>query len=233
MSRFLTYNLWHGLSPASPLAFAALEPKGRRDLREAEQIRLFQELKPDLCFFQEVNPVFPRVQTLTRQTGMSAVLQPDLVGLKLFGLGLPVNLHSGLVILAAKSLGLKKLAGVSLSRPGTHWVHNWGSWQLKEERFALFAEAMLPNWGRVLIVNTHLHHGLEATPDFESKLQKIAKELDVDEQIIDELHARLSKGSARRLQELGLDLTPSISSGRAGEEGEEYKVIYPIGGEKK
>jgi hypothetical protein len=38
---------------------------------------------------------------------------------------------------------------------------------------------------------------------------------------------------SRRLQELGLDLTPSISAGRAGEEGDEYKVIYPIGGEKK
>ena len=48
----------------------------------------------------------------------------------------------------------------------------------------------------------------------------------------DEAEAKRS-ACTRRLQELGLDLTPSISSGRAGEEGDEYEVIYPIGGEKK
>jgi len=37
----------------------------------------------------------------------------------------------------------------------------------------------------------------------------------------------------RRLQELGLELTQSISASRAGQEGDEYKVLYPIGGERK
>lgn len=36
-----------------------------------------------------------------------------------------------------------------------------------------------------------------------------------------------------RLQELGLELAPSISASRAGEEGDEYKIVYPIGGDKK
>ncbi len=196
--RFLTYNLWHGLSPASPVAFEPLEPTGRRVLREAEQIRLLQELQPDVCFFQECNPVHRRVAEFIHQLNRAAAIQPDLVGLKLFGVGLPLNLNSGLVILATHSVGLKKITGVSLSRPGTHWVQNWGSWQLKEERFALFAEAMLPKWGRVLLVNTHLHHGLESTPNFEARL----KDMDLDEQIVDEIHARLAKGIDRRAAEL-------------------------------
>lgn len=195
-------NLWHGLSPASPVAFEALEPLERRRLREQLQVDLLRELKPDVCFLQEVNPGPARAAALAAELELSSALQPDLVGLKLFGLGLPINLNSGLVILSQSSFGLKKIKGVSLSRPGTNWVQSWGSWQLKEERFALFCEAMLPKWGRVLLVNTHLHHGLESTPDFVARLNHLAKELELDENVVAEIHQRLEMGSARRAQEL-------------------------------
>ncbi|MGP0018262.1 MAG: hypothetical protein ACLPHP_06815 [Candidatus Sulfotelmatobacter sp.] len=36
-----------------------------------------------------------------------------------------------------------------------------------------------------------------------------------------------------RLKELGLELSLSISDSRAGEQGDEYKVIYPLGSERK
>jgi hypothetical protein len=49
---------------------------------------------------------------------------------------------------------------------------------------------------------------------------------------VEEADARRS-ACTRGLQELGLELTQSISASRAGEEGDEYKVLYPIGGEKK
>ena len=38
---------------------------------------------------------------------------------------------------------------------------------------------------------------------------------------------------AAKLQELGLELAPSISSSRAGEAGDEYYVTYPLEGETK
>jgi endonuclease/exonuclease/phosphatase family metal-dependent hydrolase len=202
--RVLTFNLWHGLSPSSPVAFEALEPTGRRALRQEQQVRLLRELKPDICFFQEVNPIGARASELGDALRMDTAFQPDLVGLKLFGVGLPLNLNSGLLTLADHSYGLRKLAGVSLSRPGTHLVHSWGSWQLKEERFALFAETMLPNWGRVLLINTHLHHGLEATPEFLADLEKLADEMDLSPAVVSEIHRRLEKGSERRAQELGV-----------------------------
>jgi endonuclease/exonuclease/phosphatase family metal-dependent hydrolase len=202
--RFLSYNLWHGLTPSSPVAFESLEPHGRRLLREQAQVDLLKSLKPDVCFFQEVNPAASRAANLAKELNMSFAYQSDLVGLKFFGIGLPLNLNSGLVILAAKSFCLKKLEGTSLSRPGTHFVHGWGSWQLKEERFALFTEAMLPKWGRVLLVNTHLHHGLEATPAFLEDLDKLAKELEISEGIVAEIKNRLTLGSERRVRELSV-----------------------------
>jgi endonuclease/exonuclease/phosphatase family metal-dependent hydrolase len=202
--RALTYNLWHGLAPTSPVVFEALEPEGRRQLREALQLELLRELKPDLAFFQEVNPVSRRAPLLAQAAGAEFCYQPDLVGLKLLGLGLPLNLNSGLMIAVNQKYGLKKVEGVSLSRPGTHYVHSWGSWQLKEERFALFCETLLPDWGRVLLINTHLHHGLEATAEFEQGLQKIVKQLDLSESIEAEIHSRMRKGSERRDFELGV-----------------------------
>jgi len=200
--RFLTFNLWHGLTPSSPVAFEALEPSGRRSLRQDLQIALLRELKPDICCFQEVNPVGSRAPVMSDALHMDYAYQPDLVGLKLFGVGLPLNLNSGLLTLAGHSYGLRKVEGVSLSRPGSHLVHGWGSWQLKEERFALFSETMLPNWGRVLIVNTHLHHGLEATPAFLEELDKLAEEMELSPSVVSEVKARLDKGSERRSAEL-------------------------------
>jgi endonuclease/exonuclease/phosphatase family metal-dependent hydrolase len=200
--RFLTFNLWHGLSPTNPVAFEALEPTARRKMREDLQERLFTELKPDIAFFQEVNPVAARVRRLTSVLGTEAVFQPDLVGLKLFGVGLPLNLNSGLVIMGASRWGVRRLEAVSLSRPGLNLVRPWGSWQVKEERFALFAETMLPEWGRVLLIDTHLHHGLESTEGLMREVDGLAKELDLSESMISELKDRLVRGNQRRAQEM-------------------------------
>lgn len=200
--RLITYNLWHGLSPSTPVAFEALEPVARRELRENLQINVLRELKPDICFFQEMNPAPERAPLVADALGMEFAIQPDLVGLKLFGVGLPLNLNSGLVIMTAKEWGLRKVAGVSLDRPGTNLVHSWGSWQLKEERFALFCETMLPGWGRVLMVDTHLHHGLESTPELVSNLEKLSGELNFSDNVIVELKDRLAQGNLRRTLEI-------------------------------
>ena len=200
--RFLTFNLWHGLSPSGLVAFEALEPTARRELREKQQVDLLRELKPDFCFFQEVNPIGARAAALSDVLQMKNVFQPDLVGTKLFGFGLPLNLNSGLLILAAQKWGLQKVGALSLSRPGFNWVRSWASWQLKEERFALFAETLLPQWGRVLLIDTHIHHGLESTPDFIEKIEKLAADLELPASMITELRARLALGNARREHEI-------------------------------
>lgn len=199
--RLLTFNLWHGLSPKGPLAFEALEPDGRRHLRERLQVEVLKKLNPDICLFQEVNPVVPRVGQLARALGMSAEYQPDLVGTKLFGAGFPLNLNSGLAILSQQNLGLRWVNALSLSRPGVRLVRNWASWQLREERFAVFCETLIPNWGRVLLVNTHLHHGLENTPEFMNKIHDLADELALSPSMMADLKERVVRGDQRRKNE--------------------------------
>lgn len=202
--RFLTFNLWHGLSPSSLFAFEALEPSMRRALRERQQIELIRQLAPDFCFFQEVNPAVSRSVQFERELGLNGTYQLDLVGLKVLGLGVPFNLNSGLYIGALKKWGLKRLEGLSLTRPGFNWARKFASWQLKEERFALLAETLLPQWGRVLLVNTHIHHGLEITDDFNEKLEKMIKEFDMPVSMVSELRSRLAKGDQRRQAEIAV-----------------------------
>ncbi|MGE0528667.1 MAG: endonuclease/exonuclease/phosphatase family protein [Bdellovibrionales bacterium] len=202
--RFLTFNLWHGLSPATPMAFEALEPGGRRALRERLQMHTLRDIAADICFLQEANPVTARARELGLALHMETRLQPDLVGVKLLGLGFPLNLNSGLVIAAQRKWGMRRISAVSLSRPGLRLVHSWGSWQLAEERFALLCEALLPGWGRVLLVNTHFHHGLEETPALAKELDTLVEELELPASTVSELKERLQRGNQRREQELSV-----------------------------
>ncbi len=202
--RVLSFNLWHGLSPSSPLAFEALEPDARRNLREQLQVEVVKGCNPDFCFFQEVNPVPTRGPQLRDQLGMEGQFQGDLVGLKVLGVGLPFNLHSGLAVLATKKFGLKKVSSLSLSRPNFNWVRMWASWQLKEERFALFCETMVPGIGKVLLINTHLHHGMEVTPEFEAAIDKMVETFELNSSFVSELKGRLRSGDERRRSEIAV-----------------------------
>lgn len=202
--RFLTFNLWHGLAPSSPVAFEALEPVERRKLREQLQLKTISEISPDVAFFQEANPAVKRAEAFAGVLDGHAEFQPDLVGLKLFGVGFPFNLNSGLVTVAKKKWGLRRVESISLSRPGMNLVHQWGSWQLREERFALFTEALLPGWGKVLFVNTHFHHGLEKTEKLREEFELLAEELKLSASFVSELKQRLAKGNQRRAQEVSV-----------------------------
>jgi endonuclease/exonuclease/phosphatase family metal-dependent hydrolase len=100
---------------------------------------------------------------------MKAVSQSDLCGIKIWGKGVPANLSSGLAILAKDEL--RKLEGLRLSGSRWSFATSHFSFQLAETRYALLAELKNSTMGRLLVVNTHLHHGLEPSPTLVEKLQ--------------------------------------------------------------
>ncbi len=168
--KVLTYNCWHALTAKNLIEFRDLEPEGRRLERYKIQIQNFQKLDPDILFLQEVSPMHERVESFEK-LGYEVAYQVDQSGLKLFGLGLPSNLSTGLAILTKPELKLKKLFGHKLSgNPGFTGIHF--SLQFTENRYALFAAAEHPQWGNILLVNTHLHHGTENTPVIEKMLDE-------------------------------------------------------------
>ncbi len=199
--RILSYNLWHGLSPTSLVLFKELEPRTRRELREIAQCELIRSLKPDFSFFQEVNPVATRAPKLRAYIEGQVEFHPDLVGAKFLGVGVPINLNSGQAILSGRKWPLKGLGAFSLDSDRSGFVSKMASWQVREQRYALFAESIFPGVGRVLLVNTHLHHGLEDTLELRLELEALIKELGLSENVHDELILRLQKGNERRLRE--------------------------------
>ena len=81
-------------------------------------------------------------------------------------------------------------------------MHRWASVQLKEERFALFCETVRPGIGRILLVNTHLHHGLESNEAFSERLAAAMEELGLSTSARSELRDRMLAGNERRHREM-------------------------------
>jgi endonuclease/exonuclease/phosphatase family metal-dependent hydrolase len=199
--KILTMNLWHGLSPSNLLWFEALEPVPRKELREKIQLDLIKKIDPDIAYFQEMNPITTKFNHFCLELGRHGGFQPDLVGLKVLGVGLPVNLFSGLSVLAKPSWPLKVVSALRLSGHNS-FVSRWASFQLKEERYALFCETMRPNVGKILLVNSHLHHGLEATEEFVENFSKAMDDLKLSPTLRSEIRDRLMAGNERRAKEM-------------------------------
>lgn len=200
--KILTYNLWHGLTPSSAISMEHLEPEARRRTRLMMQLRLLSELDFDLGLFQEVNPLLERVSQIERETGLHGCFQSDLVGVKVLGVGIPNTLNSGLFTAAKDQYQLRRVKGIKLSGAGRSFVSPWLSFQLKEERYALFSEFIHSQWGRVLVVNAHLHHGLELTEGLTQELKAAVVEYGLSSSVESELFERLHKGNERRLKEM-------------------------------
>lgn len=179
-----------------------LEPEARRRARFRLQLQTLRSTEFDLGLFQEVNPLLERVSQIESEVGMTGTFQSDLVGVKVLGMGLPNHLNSGLLTLAADRYQLRRVKGVKLSGPPRSFVSPWLSFQLQEGRYALLSEFIHPDWGRVLVANTHLHHGLELTESLEEELRRRAAELGLSSSVEKELLDRLRRGNQRRLREI-------------------------------
>ena len=217
----LNYNIWHGLNPTSALRFDEFETRERREARLAGFLEQARALDPDIIFLQEVNPAPDRSKGIARALGYDRVFLVDNAGIKIGSLGLPTNLRSGLAILAKKDLGLKKLGGRKLSG-SLGSCSRFFSFQYNEFRY-LLAAAVTVQGRRVLLLNTHLHHGLEVTPEIEQALDDLVAGGQVTRERADEVIAVTNRASERRSGELaravafaeglGLGNTPALFAG--------------------
>jgi endonuclease/exonuclease/phosphatase family metal-dependent hydrolase len=207
--RVLTYNAWHGLNGTGILRHGELEQPERRRGRLDRQLLQLRKLAPDLAFLQEVNPLSVRLRHLTRELSMSGVGQSDLCGMKLGGIGIPSNLRSGLAILSKTDV--KKLFGLRLSGPRFSFAALNFSFQTAETRYALLAETRHPQFGRLLLINAHLHHGSEPGPALINTLQQMADQKVISAQQRDQIIAEMEHAGARRLDE-GRRLLAQIAS---------------------
>lgn len=196
----VTYNLWHGLNPVGVARFKEYETQAQREARLQGFLLQARTLDPDVLFLQEVNPVLGKAKRIARELGYDHVTQVANAGLKIGPWGPPGNLRSGLAILAKKDLRLKKLRGRKLSG-GDGFCSPLLSLQLSEFRYALAAQIQV-NGRPILLMNTHLHHGLEVTPEIRQAMDRLVEQGKVTRARADEIITITQQASTRRRSEL-------------------------------
>ena len=217
----LTYNLWHGLNPTIGLNLGEFEDPARRELRLRGFLNQARALDPDIVFLQEVNPAPELSRRIGRELGYDHTSQIDNGGIRVGAIGVPANLRSGLAILAKRGLGLRSLGGRKLSGP-------WGfcssvvCFQTGELRFALAAEVTVKGQ-RLLLVNTHLHHGPALTQEAADALAGLVHEGKITPERAGEIAVTIGQASKRRSREIseaiafagecGADRKPTILAG--------------------
>ncbi len=198
--KVLNYNCWHALTAKNLIQFRELEPVGRKHQRYQLQLDYLKKLNADIVFLQEVSPIEDRLSDF-EALGYDACLQVDQSGVKVFGIGLPENLSTGLVILAKPEFNMKKLFGQKLSGgPGFAGVDF--SFHFSENRYALFAESSHAKFGRTLFVCTHLHHGTENSPFIEDKLKAALAEGILNDEEYEISKSEIKAADQRRKNEL-------------------------------
>lgn len=167
------------------------------------QLDDLSELKPDICFLQEVNPLQERTKKFRKVTGLKSSVQPDLYGLKLLGFGPPFNLQNGLSILFPSTAKLIASKGFRLSGRPFSYASEAISLQLGESRHGFYVDVELESGHRLLLVTLHLHHGVEFTAEFQQRLSEIFEETqDVDLSAKNQFYLDMQAADLRREQEL-------------------------------
>ncbi|MCZ7583842.1 MAG: endonuclease/exonuclease/phosphatase family protein [Deltaproteobacteria bacterium] len=235
--KVLTYNVWHGLNPTGLIRFSEYETAEERDTRYRHFLDQVRRLDPDVLLLQETNPAPVFTARLARDLGYDRVFSLDNGGLRVGSVGLPTNLRSGLAILARKDLRMEDRDKRKLSGP-PGFTNRWLCFQLAEFRYGLAAKIHAGN-REILILNTHLHHGIVLSDKLRRVIDGMVEEGVITRDRADEIAAALAESTARRLTEIdtlmnfadehGARTTPVIMGGDFNAEPETQEIQTVLG----
>jgi endonuclease/exonuclease/phosphatase family metal-dependent hydrolase len=200
--KLLTFNCWHGLSGPGLVTMKELESSSARAAREHRQLQELAGERADVYFLQELNPLMLRLPRLVQALGGThkGIVQHDLTGVKILGLGFPTNLNSGLGIVAPSQSDLVKRDGIKLSG-SDGFTSSVVSVEIAESRYALVGEVHFAN-KKVLLINAHLHHGLPLNLESLNKLDRFATQGTITEEQRTQIVEHLQASENRRRSEV-------------------------------
>jgi len=207
--KIATFNVWHGLAGSGVLRFREFEPEARREDRFRATLRILSGLDPDILLLQELNPVSHRGHELTQVLGGHFDGRVDQGGLKLFSRGLPSNLATGLGLIirgkvrpAREREDFDRMPREVCLSGGFGFSGERMSFHLDERRYAQLRSVRHESFGRLLIVNVHLHHGFERFPDLVALLGQAVEAGKIAISDVERLGEALDHARARRLSEI-------------------------------
>ena len=197
----INYNLWHGLGQGI-FKRKEIDPPNHKKQRFQTQLKELEEARPDILFLQELNPVSSLSKKIAQKLGMFGIYHVTNCGTSVLGLGIPTNLSMGIAILVRPPFQIKKIKGFKLSGPFGFCHNPLFTFQYDEFRYGLFAMASHPDYGSMLLVNTHFHHGVEWSPQVREKLNTWeSNEVLTSAQRV-EIEETIDDSNLRRMQEL-------------------------------
>ncbi|MBN1534368.1 MAG: endonuclease/exonuclease/phosphatase family protein [Spirochaetes bacterium] len=165
--RIVSYNVWHGIDGNGTLRMGEYESQKARSARFRHLVSGLKALRPDVLGIQEANRLPSFAERLACQLGYGTVWKIGNSGVRVFGLGIPVNFSEGIAVLARKGYGVEYLGARRLSGGGIQ--RDYLSAHLSEVRNAMAARVSID--GKPLIVfNTHTHFCLIMNADTKRKL---------------------------------------------------------------
>lgn len=207
--KIATFNVWHGLAGRGVVNFREFEKPSVREERFQSGLKCLLQLDPDISLFQELNPVSIQGREIVRVLGGTFHGRVDQSGLKFLNRGFPKNLATGLGLLLRRRVRPSRQRDDLVDVPpfvrvsGSRGFSGESlSFHLDEQRYAQFQSVQHETFGRLLIVNTHLHHGFERFPPLMKLLAASVADGRVARVDFDRLLPALDQARDRRLAEV-------------------------------
>jgi endonuclease/exonuclease/phosphatase family metal-dependent hydrolase len=223
----LTFNVWHGLRSGESKTRFPGEDEERKGQRFAWQIRLIQELDPDILFLQEVNPNQREARTYAQALDYDEIHKVTSCGIHLPPIKIPSNVNDGLAILARPGLNLRREHTKRLS--GDAVCTATVGFQTKESRYALLGEINVEG-SPILLATTHLSSPPYLPPGFEEELERLTADGVLTEEQHGEIVDKLERKRERNLDETR-NLLREIDKHRGKLSNEGHHVAVILGGD--
>lgn len=116
--KIFTLNVWSGFRYNGLLKLEEYETPEERERRYEGLCSEIRSLDPDVIFLNEVNPMFKYAKRISKELGYDWIGHMGVAGVRAFGVGFPVNLREGDIILAKKELKLQYCSSRHLGGKG-------------------------------------------------------------------------------------------------------------------
>lgn len=116
--KIFTLNVWSGFRYNGLLKLEEYETPEERERRYEGLCREIKSLAPDVIFLNEVNPMFKYAKRISKELGYDWIGHMGVAGVRAFGVGFPVNLREGDIILAKRELKLQYCSSRHLGGKG-------------------------------------------------------------------------------------------------------------------
>lgn len=151
--KFLTINVWSGLTYKGAFTVKTYETKEQRAFRYGILVNELKKLEPDVISVNEANMLPGYARRLARDLDYDFVFDVGLGGVRLGPVGLPTNLREGDVILAKRHLNLSLVGARGLSGG---YAGNFASFHFKDSTQIVAAKITVGK-REVLVCSTHWH----------------------------------------------------------------------------